>query len=98
MMVFQPDRRQQIVSNVTIQLQVSPELKQQAEAVFAALGLSTPAAIRMFLQQSVSVGGLPFQPVAKRPNKETLAAMEELENGGGQVFGAVAELVADWRN
>jgi len=97
-MLFQPDRRQQIVSNVTIQSRVSPELKQQAEAVFATLGLSTSDAIRMFLQQSVNVGGLPFQPVAKRPNKETLAAMEELENGGGQVFRGIAELVADWKS
>ncbi|HRI56473.1 MAG TPA: type II toxin-antitoxin system RelB/DinJ family antitoxin, partial [Anaerolineae bacterium] len=80
------------MSNVTIQSRVSPELKQQAEAVFASLGLSTSDAIRIFLQQSVNVGGLPFQPVAKRPNKETLAAMEELENSGGQVFCKAAEL------
>ena len=86
------------MSNVTIQSRVSPELKQQAEAVFSALGLSTADAIRMFLQQSVNVGGLPFQPVAKRPNAETLAAMEELENGGGQMFRSTADLFADWKN
>lgn len=86
------------MSNVTIQSRVSPELKQQAEAVFAALGLSTSDAIRIFLQQSVNVGGLPFQPIAKRPNQETLAAMEELENGGGHVFRSAADLFADWRN
>ncbi len=86
------------MSNVTIQSRVSPELKQQAEAVFSALGLSTSDAIRMFLQQSVNVGGLPFQPVAKRPTKDTLAAMEELENGGGQVFRSAADLFADWKN
>lgn len=86
------------MSNVTIQSRVSPELKQQAEAVFSALGLSTADAIRMFLQQSVNVGGLPFQPIAKRPNAETLAAMEELENGGGQMFRSTADLFADWKN
>lgn len=86
------------MSNVTIQSRVSPELKQQAEAVFSALGLSTSDAIRMFLQQSVNVGGLPFQPVAKRPTKDTLAAMEELENGSGQVFRSAADLFADWKN
>ncbi len=86
------------MSNVTIQSRVSPELKQQAEAVFAALGLSTSDAIRIFLQQSVNVGGLPFQPLAKRPSKETLAAMAELENSGGQVFRDTADLFADWKS
>lgn len=59
------------MSTVTIQSRVSPELKKQAEAVFAALGLSTSDAIRMFLQQAVNIGGLPFQPTARRPNAET---------------------------
>lgn len=86
------------MSNVTIQSRVSPELKQQAEAVFSALGLSTADAIRMFLQQSVNVGGLPFQPIAKRPNAETLAAMEEMETGGGQMFRSTTDLFADWKN
>lgn len=86
------------MSNVTVQSRVNPELKQQAEAVFSALGLSTSDAIRMFLQQSVNVGGLPFQPMAKRPNQETLAAMKELEDGGGQVFSSTADLFADWKD
>lgn len=86
------------MSNVTIQSRVSPELKQQAEAIFGALGLSTSDAIRMFLQQSVNVGGLPFQPTAKRPSQDTLDAMKELESGGGQVFSSTAELFADWKN
>jgi antitoxin component of RelBE/YafQ-DinJ toxin-antitoxin module len=52
----------------------------------------------MFLQQTVNVGGLPFQPIAKRPNAETLEAMRELELGGGQVFQTTAELFADWKS
>jgi DNA-damage-inducible protein J len=85
------------MSNVTIQSRVSPELKQQAEAIFGALGLSTSDAIRMFLQQSVNVGGLPFQPAVKRPNEQTLEAMKEIEDGGGQVFRNTSELFADWK-
>ena len=84
--------------SATIQSRVSPELKKQAEAVFAALGLSTAGAIRMFLQQAVNTGGLPFQPTAKRPNSETLEAMTELEGGGGQAFRTTTELFADWRS
>lgn len=86
------------MSSVTIQSRVSPELKKQAEVVFGALGLSTSDAIRMFLQQSVNVGGLPFQPTVKRPNQKTLEAMAELESGGGQVFQTTAELFAEWKD
>ncbi len=84
------------MSNVIVQSRVNPELKQQAEAVFAAIGLSTADAIRMFLQQVVNSGGLPFQPTARRPNTETSEAMHELDNGGGQVFKTTQELFADW--
>ena len=63
------------MSKVTVQATINPELKKQAEAVFAALGLSTADAIRLFLQQTVNVGGLPFQPMVKRPNADTLEAM-----------------------
>ena len=55
-------------------------------------------AIRLFLQQVVNSGGLPFQPTARRPNAETRAAIHELENSGGQVFQTAEELFADWRS
>lgn len=85
------------MSNITVQARVSPELKEQADALFAALGLSTADAIRIFLQQAVNIGGLPFQPTVKRPNNETLEAMSELESSGGQKFATTAELFADWK-
>ena len=84
------------MSNVIVQAQVSSELKQDAEAVFSAIGMTTAEAIRVFLQQVVNSGGLPFQPVAKIPNRETLAALNELEDGGGQVFATTDDLFADW--
>jgi DNA-damage-inducible protein J len=84
------------MSNVTVQARISPELKQEAEAVFAAIGMTTAEAIRIFLKQAVNSGGLPFQPTAKTPNAETLAAMRELEGEGGQVYPTTAELFAGW--
>ena len=84
--------------SVAVQSRISPDLKERAAAVFASLGLSTADAIRMFLQQTVNVGGLPFQPIAKRPNAETLETMRELDRGGGQVFQTTADLFADWES
>ena len=69
------------MSNVTVQSRVNSELKAQAEHVFSGMGMSTADAIRIFLQQSVNEGGLPFRPYAKIPNAETLAAFKETEEG-----------------
>lgn len=83
--------------NETIQTRVSPTLKKEAEDLFAQMGLNLSDAIRMFLQQSVNEGRIPFQPRAKRPNAETIAAMEEAERGGGTLYANVDELFASWR-
>jgi DNA-damage-inducible protein J len=65
------------MTNDTVQARVSPELKRAAEDVFSAIGLKTSDAIRLFLQQAVNSGGLPFRLTAKRPNAGTLAALRE---------------------
>jgi DNA-damage-inducible protein J len=67
--------------NSTVQSRVTQKLKDDAERVFQALGLKTSDAIRMFLQQSVNVGGLPFRPTVAQPNADTRQAMEETRSG-----------------
>jgi DNA-damage-inducible protein J len=59
--------------SVTVQSRVNPELKQQAEVIFASMGMSLADGIRIFLHQTVNVHGLPFQPSIKQPNAESLA-------------------------
>jgi DNA-damage-inducible protein J len=66
-----------------INARIEPALKARAETIFAALGLSTSDAISMFFRQVVIRRGLPFD--ASIPNEETLAAIAELEDGGGEV-------------
>lgn len=85
-----------IMANETIQMRISGDLKHEAEALFASMGLGLSDAVRMFLQQSVNDGGIPFQPRAKRPNAETIAAMEEAERGEGEYFNTPEELFASW--
>lgn len=85
-----------IMANVTVQSRVRLELKEQSEAVFKAMGLSISDAIRVFLQQSVNVGGLPFQPLVKRPNEETIIAMYEAHEGKGESFNNKEELFDSW--
>ena len=60
------------MTNKLIQLRVKAELKEQAEEIFEAMGITTSDAIRMFLQQTVNIGGLPFQPTAKIATKKPI--------------------------
>lgn len=59
---------------------LEPELKEQADNLFTSLGISTNAAVNMFLRQAVSEQAFPFRP-ALRPNAETRAAMQDAMEG-----------------
>ena len=65
----------------TINMRIEPALKQRAEDILHKVGLSTAEAIRIFYTQICLKNGLPFE--VKLPNKETLAAIQELESGKG---------------
>lgn len=55
------------------------ELKAQADALFAELGMNISTAFNIFVRQSLREGGLPFDVTLGQPNKETIAAMLEAE-------------------
>ncbi len=75
-----------------MQIRLEPELKAEAEAVLAQLGLKPTEFIRMALRQLVMRNGLPFE--ARIPNVDTVAALEEPANGL-QRFSSTRELFAD---
>ena len=52
----------------TVHTRVTREIKEQAEAIFARIGLTTSQAIMLFLTASVNYNGLPFELVL--PSKE----------------------------
>lgn len=66
-------------ATATIQTRVSMTLKQEAERLFASIGIDMTSAIRLFLTQSVVQQKIPFESVApeERFTAETVAAMEE---------------------
>lgn len=64
-------------TNVTIRM--DNELKTQADALFAELGMNLSTAFNIFVRQSLREGGIPFEITVKRPNAETLAALREAE-------------------
>ena len=62
-----------------ITTRVDPDLKADAEKVLRKLGISTTEAINLFLSQVRLRKGLPFD--VKIPNKTTLKAMKDAEEG-----------------
>jgi DNA-damage-inducible protein J len=62
-----------------ITTRVDPDLKADAEKVLSKLGISTTEAINIFLSQVRLRRGLPFD--VKIPNKTTLKAMKDAEEG-----------------
>ena len=66
-----------------INARVDRRLKAQADKVLRAVGVSTTDLITMLLRQVVLRKGVPFD--VRVPNKETVAAMAELDAGGGEI-------------
>lgn len=61
----------------TINMRVNPQIKAEAESLYASLGITLTEAINIFLHKSIMEGGLPFDVRQPRYNAETEAAMRE---------------------
>ena len=59
------------------QIRIDKNVKEQANALFANLGLDMSSAVNMFLRQCILRGGLPFAVEMPQYNQETLNAMTE---------------------
>jgi DNA-damage-inducible protein J len=82
-----------MTKNAYINARVDKELKAKAEKVLSRVGVSTSDAITMLLHQIVLRKGLPFD--VRVPNEETVAAMAELDAGGGERFDGTAKELID---
>ncbi len=68
-------------NTTNISIRMDADLKAQADALFAELGmnLSTAFTFNIFVRQSLREGGIPFEVKLEQPNRETIAAMLEAE-------------------
>ncbi|MES9906453.1 MAG: type II toxin-antitoxin system RelB/DinJ family antitoxin [Sedimenticola sp.] len=84
------------MSKVIVQSRVSKELKDEAETVFSAMGLTVAEAIRLFLNQTVTDYRFPFVPKLRQPTPEFHAALHELDEGKAERFDDMDKLFASW--
>ena len=72
---------------------VNREVKKEASAVLAAMGLTVSDAVRLLLTRIAHEKALPFAPLV--PNAATIAAMKEAQAGNLPQFGDVQGLLGD---
>lgn len=82
-----------MAANQLVQARIDAEVKAEAAAVLAAMGLTLSDAVRLMLTKVAREKALPFEPLT--PNETTIAAMREVREGKGKRFATVEELMAD---
>ncbi|MBE6965578.1 MAG: type II toxin-antitoxin system RelB/DinJ family antitoxin [Ruminococcaceae bacterium] len=68
------------MATANMSIRMDTELKKQAEAMLADMGLNMTTAMNMFLRQVVRQGKIPFEIATDIPNAETLAAIKEMDD------------------
>lgn len=63
------------IKSSNVAARVEPEIKEQAEAILAQLGISASNGINMFYRQIILWNGLPFRPAIPEKN---LTAREDM--------------------
>ena len=75
--------------DATLQIRMDKEIKSQVEALYRGMGTSFAEAVRIFAQQSLREGGMPFRPTLKTwdelsqqdIDKKLTASMDEAASG-----------------
>ncbi len=82
-----------MAANALVQARIDGEVKEEAAAVLATMGLTISDAVRLLLTRVAREHALPFDPLI--PNPETIEAMKEARRGQLRSFDTVDDLMAD---
>ena len=79
----------------TISIRIDHGMKTEFIHVCEEIGLSPSQAIKLFAKAVINYGGIPFELKTKQPNKITVQAIQELEDGKGHKTSSTPELFND---
>lgn len=65
------------MATTNLNIRTDKRIKDQAEEIFAELGLNMTTAVNMFLRTAIREHGIPFELKLDVPNETTAAAIEE---------------------
>jgi DNA-damage-inducible protein J len=80
-------------ATAVVRARIDEKVKRKASKALNKMGLSVSDAIRILMTRVAEEQVLPFE--LHVPNKESEAAIRELEEGGGQTFATLEEFMAD---
>ncbi len=80
-----------IKQNTVVRARIDGQVKAEAEAVLASIGLTTSDAFRMMMFRIAKEKALPFEPLA--PNEETIEAMKAARLGRLVMVGSADKLL-----
>ncbi|EIC23650.1 type II toxin-antitoxin system RelB/DinJ family antitoxin [Thiorhodovibrio frisius] len=80
-------------SNAVVRARIDAQIKEEASAVLATMGLTVSDAFRLLLMRVAQEKALPFEPLV--PNETTIVAMREARAGHLKGFDSVEALMAD---
>lgn len=78
-----------------ISVRVDRSMKLEFTHICEEIGLSPSQAIKLFAKAVINHGGIPFELKRKQPNKVTVQAIKELEDGKGHKASSTSELFND---
>jgi len=82
-----------MATNEVVRARIDGQIKSEATAVLAAMGLTVSDAFRIMLTRVAKEQALPFDPLV--PNEETIEAMREARRGNLKSFESIDDLMAD---
>lgn len=66
-----------LTKDTNFNMRMNRQKKTELESLYSRLGMTLPEAVNIFFENSLLVGGLPFNVRLPRYNQETEAAMQE---------------------
>ena len=78
-------------SNSVVRARIDGQIKIEAEAVLASIGLTVSDAFRMMMMRIAKEKALPFEPLI--PNEETVEAMRAAQRGEFVWSGSANKLI-----
>ena len=82
-----------MAENAVVRARINQEIKEEASAVLATMGLTVSDAFRLMLTRVAREKALPFEPLI--PNNETIKAMKEARRGKLKAFNNIDDLMTD---
>ena len=88
--------------NVTYNIRIDKNVKEQADKLYKSMGLSISSAINLFLKQSIIQGKLPITEVSAEPHyadelRQALLEYEQAKKDGTlHTYESTEELFAEW--